>query len=117
MLMGGQKMTILSTANKTWYRVRLTYKNKLYTGYVYASFIVISSSSTTQATTKATTAATTQATTQAQTQKSGYINDNYVYFRKTAGGTPITYGDCGRNSYHIRRIYHHADEESGTHHT
>ena len=92
MLMGGQKMTILSTANKTWYRVRLTYKNKLYTGYVYASFIVISSSSTTQATTKATTAATTQATTQAQTQKSGYINDNYVYFRKTAGGTPITYG-------------------------
>lgn len=89
MLMGGQKMTILSTANKTWYKVKLNYKSKSYTGYVYSSFIVIDkkTSSTTQATTKATTQAPT---TQAQTTKNGYINENYVYFRKTAGGTPIT---------------------------
>lgn len=91
MLMGGQKMTILSTANKTWYKVKLTYKSKSYTGYIYADFIVITSS-TTQATTKATTQATTQQpTTAATTAKKGYINDDYVYFRKTAGGAPITY--------------------------
>ena len=93
MLMGGQKMTILSTSNKTWYKVKLTYKKKSYTGYVYSSFIVIdkTTKATTEATTKATTKATTQApTTQAQTKKNGYINDNYVYFRKTAGGTAIT---------------------------
>lgn len=93
MLMGGQKMTILSTSNKTWYKVKLTYKKKSYTGYVYSSFIVIdkTTKATTEAATKATTKATTQApTTQAQTKKSGYINDNYVYFRKTAGGTAIT---------------------------
>lgn len=89
MLMGGQKMTILSTANKTWYKVKLTYKSKSYTGYVYSSFIVIDKAKTKP--TKATTKATTQATTQAPKSTSGYINENYVYFRKTAGGTPITY--------------------------
>ena len=71
MLMGGQKMTILSTANKTWYKVKLNYKSKSYTGYVYSSFIVIDkkTSSTTQATTKATTQVPT---TQAQTTKLGF---------------------------------------------
>ena len=82
-------MTILSTANKTWYKVKLTYKSKSYTGYVYSSFIVIDKAKTKP--TKATTKATTQATTQAPKSTSGYINENYVYFRKTAGGTPITY--------------------------
>jgi beta-N-acetylglucosaminidase len=91
MLMGGQKMTILSRANKTWYKVKLTYKKKSYTGYVYSAFIVIDStkkSTTTSTTTKATTQTTTQAAT---TTKSGHITQDYIYFRKTAGGTPITY--------------------------
>ena len=89
MLMGGQSMTVLSTSNKTWYKVKLTYKKKRYTGYVYSKFIVIDSTS---ATTKATTKATTQQpTTAAQAAKSGYVNEDYVYFRQTAAGTPITY--------------------------
>ena len=35
LLRKGQKMTIVSTSNKTWYKVKLTYKKKSYTGYVY----------------------------------------------------------------------------------
>jgi beta-N-acetylglucosaminidase len=60
---------------------------------VYSAFIVIdSTTTTTKATTQATTKATTQATTQAATTtKSGHITQNYIYFRKTAAGTPITY--------------------------
>ena len=89
LLRKGQKMTVLSTSNKTWYKVKLTYKKKRYTGYVYSKFIVIDSTS---ATTKATTKATTQQpTTAAQAAKSGYVNEDYVYFRQTAAGTPITY--------------------------
>ena len=96
MLMSGQKMTILSTANKKWYKVKLTYKKKSYTGYVYSSFISIDSKTTTQATTQATTKATTQqptTTEQPAVKKTAYIKsgENYVYFRKTAGGTPLTH--------------------------
>ena len=71
LLRKGQKMTILSTSNKSWTKVKLTYKNKSYTGYVYASFIKITTTVT----------------------KTGYLkkNENYVYFRKTPNGTPITY--------------------------
>ena len=133
LLRKGQKMTIVSTSNKTWYKVTLTYKKKSYTGYVYSKFIKVTTTVTyktghlaknenyvyfrktpggtpltynnspimlmggqkmtilSTANTQATTKATTQApTTQAQTTKNGYINENYVYFRKTAGGTPIT---------------------------
>ena len=41
MLMKNQTLTILDTSNKSWYKVKLTYKNKSYTGYVSSSLITV----------------------------------------------------------------------------
>ena len=41
LLRKGQKMTIVSTSNKTWYKVSLTYRKKSYTGYIYSKFIKV----------------------------------------------------------------------------
>ena len=46
LLRKGQKMTITSTANKTWYKVKLTYKKKSYAGYVYSAFIKVTTTTT-----------------------------------------------------------------------
>jgi len=64
-------MTVLSTSNKTWYKVKLTYKKKSYTGYVYSAFIKVTRT----------------------TSKKAHLrkNENYVYFRKTPNGTPLKY--------------------------
>lgn len=77
LLRKGQKMTILSRSNKEWYKVKLTYKKKSYTGYIYSSYINIK---------KTTTNTTTEA---AVTGKTGKINTDYVFFRKKANGTPL----------------------------
>ena len=71
LLRKGQKMTVLSTSNKTWYKVKLTYKKKSYTGYVYSAFIKVTRT----------------------TSKKAHLrkNENYVYFRKTPNGTPLKY--------------------------
>lgn len=89
LLRKGQKMTVLSTSNKTWYKVKLTYNGKAYSGYVYAAYLKLTKTTTQPASTATTTQATTQAAT---TYKTGKINTDYVYFRKTAGGTPLTHG-------------------------
>lgn len=39
MLMLGQNLTVTDKSDKTWYKVKLTYKSKSYTGYVYSSYI------------------------------------------------------------------------------
>ena len=90
LLRKGQKMTVLSTSNKTWYKVKLTYKKKSYTGYVYSAFIKVTRT----------------------TSKKAHLrkNENYVYFRKTPNGTPLKYNGSPimlmggqKSSLHIRR--------------
>jgi len=94
LLRKGQKMTVLSTSNKTWYKVKLTYKKKSYTGYVYSAFIKVTRT----------------------TSKKAHLrkNENYVYFRKTPNGTPLKYNGSPNHAH--GRSEHDRTEQLPTRH-